>query len=128
MPDRHWRDGLHQAVEAKEGVPINMPSDHAAQITFQNFYRLYTKLAGMSGTLLPNFWELRKVYRRWTTQGADQQAESSASMLPDAGLPDRGREVRRGGEEDAARCCEAGRPVLIGTRTVETSEEALARS
>src|SRR5437763_921051 len=50
MPDRHWRDGLHQAVEAKEGVPINMPSEHAAQITFQNFYRLYTKLAGMSGT------------------------------------------------------------------------------
>ena len=44
-----------------------MPSDHAAQITFQNFYRLYTKLAGMSGTLLPNFWELRKVYRRWTS-------------------------------------------------------------
>ena len=38
MPDRHWRDGLHQAVEAKEKVQINMPSDHAAQITFQNFY------------------------------------------------------------------------------------------
>ncbi|MBY0458491.1 MAG: preprotein translocase subunit SecA, partial [Gemmataceae bacterium] len=68
MPDRHWRDGLHQAVEAKEGVQINMPSSHAAQVTFQNFYRLYEKLAGMSGTLLPNFWELRKVYRRWTTK------------------------------------------------------------
>ena len=44
MPDRHWRDGLHQAVEAKEKVPINMPSDHAAQVTYQNFYRLYKKL------------------------------------------------------------------------------------
>ena len=86
MPDRHWRDGLHQAVEAKEGVPINMASDHAAQITFQNFYRLYTKLAGMSGTLLPNFWELRKVYRLWTTLGADEPAEQARGAAR-RGLP-----------------------------------------
>ena len=68
MPDRTWRDGLHQAVEAKEGVPINMQSDHAAQVTYQNFYRMYKKLAGMSGTLMPNFWEMRRVYRRWVTK------------------------------------------------------------
>ena len=100
MPDRHWRDGLHQAVEAKEGVPINMASEHAAQITFQNFYRLYKKLAGMSGTLLPNFWELRKVYRRWATR-VPTNKPSMRDVLPDAVYPDRGREVRRGGREDA---------------------------
>ena len=48
MPDRHWRDGLHQAVEAKEGVPITLASDHAAKITFQSYFRLYKKLAGMT--------------------------------------------------------------------------------
>ena len=65
MPDRHWREGLHQAVEAKEGVPINKPSDHAAQITFQSYFRLYKKLAGMTGTAVQNCWELRRVYKLW---------------------------------------------------------------
>ena len=65
MPDRHWRDGLHQAVEAKEGVPINKPSDHAAQITFQSYFRLYKKLAGMTGTAAQNRWEMRRVYKIW---------------------------------------------------------------
>src|SRR5436305_15192292 len=65
MPDRHWREGLHQAVEAKERVTINMPSDHAAQITFQSYFRLYKKLCGMSGTAAQNFWEVRKVYKIW---------------------------------------------------------------
>ena len=82
MPDRHWRDGLHQAVEAKENVPINMPSEHAAQITFQNFYRLYTKLCGMSGTLLPNFWELHKVYRGWTPPGCPPIASPNVNSSP----------------------------------------------
>src|SRR5205814_4616537 len=86
QPDRHWRDGLHQAVEAKEKVPINMPSEHAAQITYQNFYRLYGKLAGMSGTLLPNFWELRKVYRRWTSK-APTNKPCMRVVLPDQVFP-----------------------------------------
>ena len=68
MPDRHWRDGLHQAVEAKDGVPITFSNEHAAKITFQSYFRLYNKLAGMSGTLLQNFWELRRVYRLWVIQ------------------------------------------------------------
>ena len=55
MPDRHWREGLHQAVEAKEGVPITLASDHAAQITFQSYFRLYKKLAGMTGTAAQNW-------------------------------------------------------------------------
>ncbi len=120
MPDRHWRDGLHQAVEAKERVEIAVQSDHAAQITYQNFYKLYKKLAGMSGTLLPNFWELRKVYRRWVTK-----------------VPTN-RPVRRVQWADGVHPTEnakftavvmqiqqmhgLGRPVLVGTRTVEKSE------
>src|SRR5262249_39395317 len=64
MPDRQWRDGLHQAVEAKEGVPVHIAADHAAQVTFQNYFRRYEHLAGMSGTLVPNSREVRRVYRR----------------------------------------------------------------
>ena len=64
MPDRHWNEGLHQAVEAKEGVPIHLAADHAAQVTFQSYYRLYEHLCGMSGTLVQNDRELRRVYRR----------------------------------------------------------------
>jgi preprotein translocase subunit SecA len=125
MPDRHWRDGLHQAVEAKEGVQINMPSSHAAQITFQNFYRLYTKLAGMSGTLMPNFWELRKVYRRWTTK-VPTNKPSLRDVLPDAVFPTEAAKF------DAVvsktqEMLRVGRPVLIGTRTVDASKKVSAR-
>ncbi|MGL6096763.1 MAG: preprotein translocase subunit SecA, partial [Fimbriiglobus sp.] len=120
MPDRHWRDGLHQAVEAKEKVPIHMQSDHAAQITYQNFYRLYKKIAGMSGTLVPNFWELRKVYRRWVTKIPTNRPvlrrQRADNVFPTweakfAAVVEQIRDMR-----------EKGRPVLVGTRTVETSE------
>jgi preprotein translocase subunit SecA len=125
MPDRHWRDGLHQAVEAKEKVQINMPSSHAAQITFQNFYRLYAKLAGMSGTLIPNFWELRKVYRRWTTK-VPTNKPSKRDVMPDAVFPTEAAKF------DAVamttqQMLRSGRPVLIGTRTVEASKKVSAR-
>src|SRR5207248_8603370 len=62
MPDRHWREGLHQAVESKEGVQVTVASDHAAQITFQSYFRLYKKLAGMTGTAAQNWWEILRVY------------------------------------------------------------------
>jgi len=125
MPDRHWRDGLHQAVEAKERVQINMPSDHAAQITFQNFYRLYTKLAGMSGTLLPNFWELRKVYRRWTSK-VPTNKPSKREVLPDKVFPTEDAKfdfVVKKTQEMLAK----NRPVLIGTRTVDASKKLSAK-
>ncbi|HYH64054.1 MAG TPA: preprotein translocase subunit SecA [Urbifossiella sp.] len=125
MPDRHWRDGLHQAVEAKEKVQINMPSDHAAQITFQNFYRLYTKLAGMSGTLLPNFWELRKVYRRWTSK-VPTNRPTMRQVIPDQVYPTEDAKfdavVRK-----TQQMLTTHRPVLIGTRTVEASKKLSAK-
>ena len=125
MPDRHWRDGLHQAVEAKEGVPINMASEHAAQITFQNFYRLYTKLAGMSGTLLPNFWELRKVYRLWTTW-VPTNKPSRRVVQPDQIYPTEDAKFDAVVEK-TREMLTAGRPVLIGTRTVEASKKLSAK-
>ena len=124
MPDRTWRDGLHQAVEAKEGVPINMQSDHAAQVTYQNFYRMYKKLAGMSGTLMPNFWELRRVYRRWVTKVPTnrpvirvQEADRVFSNF-DAKY--------EAVVDDVQKMMANDRPVLIGTRTVEVSERLSA--
>jgi preprotein translocase subunit SecA len=125
MPDRHWRDGLHQAVEAKEAVPINMPSEHAAQITFQNFYRLYTKLGGMSGTLLPNFWELRKVYRLWTTH-VPTNRPCKRVMLPDEVYPTEDAKFDAVVEKTREMLV-AGRPVLIGTRTVDASKRLSAK-
>jgi preprotein translocase subunit SecA len=121
MPDRHWRDGLHQAVEAKEKVPINMPSEHAAQITFQNFYRLYSKLGGMSGTLLPNFWELRKVYRLWTTH-APTNKPCKRVTLPVEVYPTEDAKFDAVVKKTREMLV-AGRPVLIGTRTVEASKK-----
>src|SRR5262249_61070200 len=63
MPDRHWREGLHQAVEAKEQVPIHVAADHAASITYQSYFRQYEKLAGMTGTVVQNSKEIRRVYK-----------------------------------------------------------------
>jgi preprotein translocase subunit SecA len=125
MPDRHWRDGLHQAVEAKEGVTINMPSEHAAQITYQNFYRLYTKLGGMSGTLLPNFWELRKVYRLWTSW-IPTNRPCRRIQLPDEVYPTEDAKFEAVVQKTREMLV-AGRPVLIGTRTVAASEKLSAK-
>jgi len=124
MPDRNWRDGLHQAVEAKEKVPITMQSDHAAQVTYMNFYRLYKKLGGMSGTLLPNFWELRKVYRRWVTKVPTNRPIKRV-QFPDRVFPTEAAkfaEVVKQVQEMMGK----GRPVLIGTRTVDASEKLSA--
>ena len=63
MPDRTWRDGLHQAVEAKEGLEINLPKETYARISFQRFFRLYRKLSGMSGTVAEAQAELWGIYR-----------------------------------------------------------------
>src|SRR5262249_3858646 len=86
MPDRHWREGLHQAVEAKEGVQINQPSDHAAQITFQSFFRLYKRLCGMTGTAVQNRWELRRVYKLWVVR-IPTNKPTIRKQLPDLVFP-----------------------------------------
>jgi preprotein translocase subunit SecA len=125
MPDRHWNEGLHQAVEAKEGVPINKPSEHAAQITYQSYFKLYKKLAGMSGTAVQNFWELRRVYKLWVvrvpTNRPCQRIEHPDRVLPteDAKFDAVVEEIQR--------LRAAGRPTLIGTRSVDKSEKLSAK-
>ncbi len=120
MPDRHWREGLHQAVEAKEGVQINKPSDHAAQITFQSYFRLYKKLSGMTGTAAQNWFELRRVYKLWVVCVPTNRPIRRVA-LPDRVFPTEDVKFDAVAEE-VVRLRNQGRAVLIGTRSVERSE------
>ena len=124
MPDRTWSNGLHQAVEAKEGVQIQLAADHAAQITFQSYFRRYEHLSGMSGTLLPNFHEVRRVYHRWVV-AVPTNRPILREQYPDAVFPTENAKFDAIVEQ--VRMMQVkGRPVLIGTRSVEKSE-ALSR-
>jgi len=124
MPDRHWREGLHQAVEAKEGVPITVAADHAAQITFHSYFKLYKKLAGMTGTAWQNWWELRRVYKLWVVC-VPTNRPVIRKQWPDRVFPNEQAKFEAVVEE-IVRLHEKGRPVLVGTRSVEKSE-ALSR-
>jgi preprotein translocase subunit SecA len=125
MPDRHWRDGLHQAVEAKEGVPIHHQADHAAQITYQSYFRLYKKLAGMTGTAAQNWWEIRRVYKLWVVC-VPTNRPVRRDAWPDRVFPN--EDVKFDAiVEDVARLRAEGRAVLIGTRSVDKSEKLSER-
>jgi preprotein translocase subunit SecA len=125
MPDRHWREGLHQAVEAKEGVTIHQPADHAAQITFQSYFRLYAKLAGMTGTAAQNWFELRRVYKQWVVC-VPTNRPVIREQLPDRVFPTEDAKFNEVVAE-VQRLKAAGRAVLIGTRSVDKSEELSRR-
>ena len=125
MPDRHWREGLHQAVEAKEGVPITLAADHAAQITFQSYFRLYKKLAGMSGTAAQNWLELRRVYKVWVVC-VPTNRPVIRKQLKDQTFPTEDAKFDAIVKE-VGRLREQGRPILIGTRSVDKSEKLSAK-
>jgi preprotein translocase subunit SecA len=125
MPDRHLREGLHQAIEAKEGVPMTFASDHAAQITFQRYFRLYDQLCGMSGTAIDNFWEIRRVYKLWVVQ-VPRHRPCIRDDMPDRVFPTEDAKFDAVAEE-IRELNAKGRPVLVGTRTVEASEGLSAR-
>ncbi len=125
MPDRHWREGLHQAVEAKEGVPVTMAADHAAQITFQRYFKLYKKLSGMTGTAWQNWMEIRRVYGLWVVC-APTNRPVIRTQWPDRVFPTIDAKFDAVVEE-VKRLRGQGRPVLIGTRSVEKSEELSRR-
>lgn len=120
MPDRHWREGLHQAVEAKERVPINRPTEHAAQITFQNFFRLYKKLGGMTGTAAPNAREFARVYKLPVVV-VPTNRPVIRQQLPDLVFPTEDAKFKAVVEKIQELRAQ-GRPVLVGTRSVEKSE------
>jgi preprotein translocase subunit SecA len=119
MPDRHWREGLHQAIEAKENVTINHPSEHAAQVTFQSYFKQYTKLAGMTGTAAQNWWELRRVYKLWVVCVPTNRPIKRRD-LPDLVYPN--EDVKFDAVvQEVIRLRNEGRAVLIGTRSVDKS-------
>ena len=120
MPQRTWRQGVHQAIEAKEGLPITDPTDTLARISFQRFFRLYAHLSGMTGTAMEAAAELWQVYSlpvvRIPLHRPCLREESPDQVLPTA--HDRWLAVVR----EIQRVHHQGRPVLVGTRSVEASE------
>jgi preprotein translocase subunit SecA len=120
LPGRRWSDGLHQAVEAKEGVPIQRENQTLASITFQNYFRMYGKLAGMTGTADTEAYEFQQIYG-----------------LEVVVIPTHKPMVRKDNQdivflkqpfkfeaviEDIKDCYQRGQPVLVGTTSIETSE------
>ena len=120
MPDRRWSDGLHQAVEAKEGVPIRQSSETAASVTYQNFFLLYPKLSGMTGTAKTAEVEFDKIYNLQVLE-IPTAKPNLRNDLPDVIYKD---ELSKW-NAIAKECKEIStkeQPILIGTTTVEKSE------
>ena len=120
MPDRRWSDGLHQAVEAKEGLPIRENTQTVASITYQNFFLLYPKLSGMTGTGKTAELEFEKIYKL-----SVDEIPTARPVLRDD-LPDFIYKDQLAKWNAIAKECKDislfGQPILIGTTTVEKSE------
>ncbi|MBN8410823.1 MULTISPECIES: preprotein translocase subunit SecA [Halomonas] len=120
MPGRRWSEGLHQAVEAKEGVTVQRESQTLASTTFQNYFRLYEKLSGMTGTADTEAFEFRQIY------GLDVVVIPTNRPLARKDMNDlvylSAEEKYEAIIEDVKVQVEAGRPVLVGTASIETSE------
>ncbi len=120
MPGRRWSEGLHQAVEAKEGVTVQRESQTLASTTFQNYFRLYDKLSGMTGTADTEAFEFRQIY------GLDVVVIPTNQPLIRQDLNDlvylSAEEKFEAIIQDVKDQTEAGRPVLVGTASIETSE------
>jgi preprotein translocase subunit SecA len=120
MPGRRYSEGLHQAIEAKEGVKVQRENHTLATITFQNFFRLYKKLAGMTGTALTEAQEFDKIYKLDVISIPTNQPMIRED-LPDLIYRTTGAKFKAVVEEIKA-LNEVGVPVLVGTTSVETSE------
>ena len=120
MHGRRWSEGLHQAIEAKEGVSIQKENQTLASITFQNYFRLYEKLSGMTGTADTEAYEFQQIYglevvviptnRPMVREDCEDAIFLTAKEKFDAII------------EDVRHCVDKGQPVLVGTASVETSE------
>lgn len=120
MQGRRWSDGLHQAVEAKEKVGIQNENQTLATITFQNYFRMYRKLAGMTGTADTEAYEFKEIYGLETVVIPPNQLSQRL---------DRQDQIYKTSQErygavvkDIQACCERGQPVLVGTTSIENSE------
>ncbi|CAN5414290.1 preprotein translocase subunit SecA [soil metagenome] len=120
MTGRRWSEGLHQAVEAKEGVQIQNENQTLASVTFQNYFRMYAKLAGMTGTADTEAYEFQEIYGLETVVIPQNKPNQRK---------DRQDQVYKTSQEkynamlvDIQDCCERGQPVLVGTTSIENSE------
>lgn len=120
MPGRRWSDGLHQAVEAKEGVSVEGENQTLATVTFQNFFRLYEKLAGMTGTADTEAAEFNNIYKLDVTV-IPTNMEMIRSEFPDA-IYKTEREKFGAVLEEIKELYKKGQPVLVGTISIERSE------
>ncbi|MBI3933301.1 MAG: hypothetical protein HY316_01330, partial [Acidobacteria bacterium] len=124
MPGRRWSDGLHEAVEAKEGVKIERQTQTLATITFQNYFRMYKKLAGMTGTAETEAAEFEKIYNLevdvMPTNKPLRRVEN-----PDVVYRTEREKLNAVGEE-IQQCNQRGQPVLVGTTSIEKSERLSA--
>ena len=120
MPDRRWNEGLHQAVEAKEGVPIRQNTETAASITYQNFFLLYPKLSGMTGTAKTSEVEFEKIYNLSVEQIPTARTNLRKD-LPDFVFKDSLTKWTAIAKECKS-ISKTKQPILIGTTTVENSE------
>ena len=120
MPGRRWSDGLHQAVEAKEGVQIQKENQTLASITFQNYFRMYEKLSGMTGTADTEAYEFNQIYGLETvvipTHRPMQRKDAMDKVYRTAA------EKYNAVIEDIKECQKRGQPVLVGTTSIENSE------
>ncbi|HEH9399089.1 TPA: preprotein translocase subunit SecA [Aeromonas sobria] len=120
MPGRRWSDGLHQAVEAKEGAKIQNENQTLASITFQNYFRLYNKLAGMTGTADTEAFEFQQIYGLDTVVIPTNQPMVRKDMGDLVYLT--ANEKYAAIVEDIRQCVAKGQPVLVGTVSIENSE------
>jgi len=120
MTGRRWSDGLHQAVEAKEGVQIQAENQTLASITFQNYFRMYAKLGGMTGTADTEAYEFQEIYGLETVVIPPNRPTIRKDELDL--VYKSAREKYDALVRDIRQCHEAGQPVLVGTTSIENSE------
>ncbi len=120
MPGRRWSDGLHQAIEAKEGVPIQNENQTLATITYQNYFRLYDKLSGMTGTADTEAYEFQQIYglEVIVIPTHKEMIRNDAADMVFLKATDKYQAIL----EDIRDCHKRGQPVLVGTASIEVSE------
>jgi preprotein translocase subunit SecA len=121
MPGRRWSEGLHQAIEAKEGLRVQRESVTMATITFQNYFRLYDKLAGMTGTAMTEAEELHKIYQLEVVAVPTHRPMIRTDQTDLVYLNEKAK--FNAVIDEIEEMTKAGRPVLVGTVTVEKSEK-----
>ncbi|MBS0442906.1 MAG: preprotein translocase subunit SecA [Proteobacteria bacterium] len=124
MTGRRWSDGLHQAVEAKEGVQIQSENQTLASITFQNYFRMYGKLAGMTGTADTEAYEFQEIYGLETVVIPPNRPTIRSDELDLVYKTE--REKYEAVVKDIRDCHQRGQPVLVGTTSIENSERVSA--